>query len=158
MPDFLDELTSFWKTKRVATAAHKATEAEIDAWEQRYKIILPADLRNYVMRVNGILGGENLEFDHEGISFLPLSAMCPEAEWTEHEGQAGMFVFADLLVKCSWWCAALDSSAHEHTRIFIGGGLPLQNRLVASSLAEFFDLYMNDHMAIHPRRLEGTSD
>jgi len=148
MSDFLGNLTSFWKTKGVATATHKATKVEIETWERRYNIVLPDDLRQYVTRVNGVQGGENLEFDHEGISFLPLSAMCLEVEWTETGGRPGMFVFADYLVRCNWWCAALDSSPHEHTRIFFGGGLK-GNSLLANSLAEFFDLYRNHHMRLH---------
>ncbi|HWG16672.1 MAG TPA: SMI1/KNR4 family protein [Acidobacteriaceae bacterium] len=148
MSDFLDDLTAFWKTKRVDTATHKATEIEIEAWERRYNVVLPADLRRYVTRVNGVHGGENLDFDHEGITFLPLSAMCPEAEWTEVGGRSGMFVFADFLVRCNWWCVQLDSNPHEHTRIFFGGGLN-GNRLLATSLSEFFDLYRNHHMRLH---------
>ena len=159
MDDILDELTSFWRKHGIATAAKQATVAEVEAWERRYSVILPTDLREYVLRVNGILGGETLEFDHEGLSFLPLSAMCPEGEWTEFEPQQqGMFVFADFLAKCHWWCVALDGQPHEQTRIFIGGGLPIQNRLVTSSLAEFFELYMNDHIAIYPHPLETTND
>jgi len=157
--DFLDELISFWQRHKVTAAAKKATAPEIEAWEQQYNVILPADLRAYVLRVNGILHGELLEFDHEGISFLPLSAMCPEDQWTESEPRRhDRFVFADLLIKCQWWCMALDDQPHKNTPIFIGGGLPTQNTLVASSLAEFFDLYMNDHMAIYPRRPEGSTD
>jgi len=139
MSDFLDNLTSFWKTKGVTASAHKATEGEIDAWERRYNVVLPADLREYVTRVNGVQGGEKLDFDHEGISFLPLSAICAEAEWTEAEGRPGMFVFADFLVRCNWWCVQLDSSPHEHTRIFYGGGLK-GNSFLTNSLSEFFDL------------------
>ena len=159
MDDVLHDLTSFWKGRGVAAASKQATVAEIEAWERQYNVILPSDLRDYVLRVNGILRGETLEFDHEGISFLPLSAMCPEDTLTESEPRRhDSYIFADFLVKCHWWCAALDDLPHEKTRIFIGGGLPTQNRLVANSLAEFFELYMNDHLAIYPLPLEKTSD
>ena len=149
MADFLDDLTSFWKEKGVAAAPHKATKEEIEAWERRYNVILPADLREYVTRVNGVQGGESLEFDHDLLSFLPLSAMCTEAEWTKAEGQSGMFVFADYCISCYWWCVQLDNSPHEYTRIFFGGG-PKKNILLANSLSEFFDMYRN-----HPKRLHG---
>jgi hypothetical protein len=151
MSDALDELIGFWKRHRVDPAAEKATASEIEAWERRYKVVLPSDLRDYVLKVNGILGGENLEFDHEGVGFLPLSAMCPEAEWTESGAQPNLFVFADFLIRSHWWCASLDNRTHERTRIFLGGGPAKMNRLVADSLAEFFDLYMNDHGCIYPR-------
>jgi hypothetical protein len=150
MADFLDELTAFWKRHGDAPAAKIATSAQIEEWEQRYSVVLPADLRSYVTRVNGIFQGESLEFDHEGMSFLPLSAMCAETEWTESGARPNMFVFADFLIRSHWWCAALDEKPHEHTRIFLGG-CGTKNHLVASSLAEFIDLYMNDHGCIYPR-------
>ena len=149
MPDVLDALLDFWKTNGTSPAAHKATGLEIDEWERRYEVILPTDLREYVTRVNGTFNGEALEFDDELISFLPLSAMCPEDKWWPNlRARPGMFIFADYLISSSWWCAALDSSAHEHTRIFLGGGAG-ENRLIASSLAEFFDLYMNRSSRLH---------
>jgi peptide/nickel transport system substrate-binding protein len=151
MPNVLDELTSFWKEHGDASAAEKATPLQIEAWEQRYNVVLPADLRDYVMRVNGILGGENLEFDHEGISFLPLSAMCTEAEWTESTGKPNRFVFADFLVKCHWWCAIIDDTSRERTEIYLGGCGSQDDRPIASSLDEFFHIYMHDHGAIYPR-------
>jgi hypothetical protein len=152
MADIFDVLIGFWKRHGVDPAAERATAEEIEEWERRYKVVLPVDLRDYVMRINGVLRGETLEFDHEGISFLPLSAMCPETEWAGPAGaRPNMFVFADFLVRCHWWCAAIDDRPQPHTRIFIGGGSPKTNRMVANSLAEFFDLYRNDHMRIYPQ-------
>jgi hypothetical protein len=150
MGDVVNNLTEFWKRRGVAPAAEKATVTEIDEWQRRYKVVLPTDLRRYLLKVNGILNGEVLEFDHEGISFLPLSAMCRQDEWAE-PGESDRFVFADFLIRSHWWCVALDDRPHEETRIYIGGGLSAQNRLVAGSLSEFFHLYMNDHMSIYPR-------
>ena len=148
--DSLDNVTRFWKRHGVATAAERATAAQIEEWERRYEITLPADLRDYVSRVNGIFRGEALEFDHEGLSFLPLSAMCPEADWTEFGGRPNMFVFADFLIKSHWWCVALDNEPHQHTRVYLGG-CGTKDRIIADSLSEFFDLYMNDHKCIYPR-------
>jgi hypothetical protein len=149
MSDYLDQLTSYWKEKKVETAADKATTAEIEAWELRYNVVLPTDLREYVKRVNGIRGGEHLEFDHDCISFLPLSAMCPEEQWSKYAPPSNMFVFADCLIQCYWWCAALDSLPRECTPIYLGGGLPGQYHLAAKSLAEFFNIYMNDPRRLH---------
>jgi cell wall assembly regulator SMI1 len=149
MSDYLDELTNFWRRKNVDVATDKATVSQIAEWERRYSVVLPADLRDYVLRVNGILGGEHLEFDHEGLSFLPLSAMCTEGEWTESESTPGRFVFADFLIRSYWWCAELDDTPKQYTQIVLSAGAHGKTRLIANSLSEFFDIYMNDHSRLH---------
>jgi SMI1 / KNR4 family (SUKH-1) len=147
MADVLDRLASHWKQHRVALAAAKATSADIAAWEAKYGVRLPDDLVAYVKRVNGNFGGETLEFDHEGMSFLPLSAMVPEKEWSEQYDGAGMFVFADMLVQCYWWCVHLTPEPSERTSIFLRGS---RLCLVAESLEEFLDAYIDGATRIHP--------
>jgi hypothetical protein len=62
-----------------------------------------------------------------------------------------MFVIVDFLAKCYWYCAVLDKDEHDTTPVFFSGGAdPERNRLVANSLAEFFELYMMDSPLLHP--------
>lgn len=149
MQDVLDRLARYWERHGVEPASHTADPDEIEAWQRRYSVLLPRDLYEYVSRVNGIKRAEQFEFDHEGLSFLPLSAMCPEQDWVKGNRMSGMFVFADFLISSYWWCASLDLNVRDHTPIYLCGGKPESNRLIADSIPEFLILYMTQHSEIH---------
>src|SRR5271156_2591161 len=110
MADIFDELLSFWRRRNVEPSASKATFDYIRVWETANHVCLPDDLREYVLRVNGIRGGEELEFEHELMSFLPLKAMVPEKTWSSEYDGKDMFVFADMLIQSYWWCAHVSAT------------------------------------------------
>jgi hypothetical protein len=147
MADVLDRLLKHWQNHKVAPAAFKATSEEVAVWEAKYGVRLPDDLFAYVTRVNGSYGGEHLDFDHEGMSFLPLKAMVPEKEWSEQHEGVGMFVFADMLIQCYWWCVHFTPEPTERSSIFLRGH---RLSLVAESLEEFLDAYILGSTRIHP--------
>jgi hypothetical protein len=140
MADSLDRLLQYWRRNKVQPAALTATKSEIKAWEMQYGVAIPDDLRNYFLRVNGVRSGESLEFDHEGISFLPLSAMVPEHAWDKNYDGRGMYVFADFLAKCQWWCVELTADCRDRTPVFVRG---LELRLIASTFDQFLEQYMD---------------
>jgi hypothetical protein len=153
MPDIYDRLLTYWKRRGIFPATHRATPLEIAAWEQKYGLRLPTDLREYVMRVNGFLHAETLEFDNQGNSLLPLSAMVPEEEWASRPSHFQRFVFADHMIQCSWWCFRLSTDFTETTAFYLGGQMTLgHDRLIASSVEEFLELYIADS----PRFYGGT--
>jgi hypothetical protein len=147
MGDVFDQLVEYWRRQGVASAAATATLEDIARWEERFGARLPRDLREYVIRVNGTLDGEQLEFGDDFMSFLPLSAMMPEAQWSEHYNEPDLFVIADFLINSHWWCVRLTPHVSEHTQIFVRG---IKLTLVASSLEEFIRAYMSGSKAIHP--------
>jgi len=148
MADVFGELLAFWKSKRVEPAIDRATKREIKEWEIANCACLPDDLREYVLQVNGILRGEQLEFDHGEMSFLPLKAMVLESKWSLHVTSEDMFVFADELVQCSWWCAHLTPQPRRETPIYFRGA---ELVLIANSLEEFLRAYMSGDGRIYPR-------
>jgi len=143
MSDVFDRLLEHWRRHREKPAASKASADEIVLWEAKYAVRLPDDLREYVTRVNGILSGEQLEFDNNLNTLLPLSAMKPESEWWNREAPPNRFVIADHCISCFWWTVDLDARRHGETVVSLSGssGKP---RIVATSMAEFLDLYIED--------------
>ena len=81
------------------------------------------------------------------MSFLPLNAMVPEAQWSNDHNESGIFVIVDYLISSYWWCVRLTPNVSEHTQVFVRG---TKLKLVASSLEEFLLAYMSDSKAIHP--------
>jgi hypothetical protein len=150
MADVLDRLVKHWQRQNIAPADHTATPSEITEWESRHGVRLPDDLRKYVSKVNGFRDGELLDFDEECFSFLPLSAMQRESEWSGRPSNPSRFVIADYMIQCYWWCAELDNEHHSTTRIYRGGGATERdNSLVANSLEDFLDLYIEKSRTLH---------
>jgi hypothetical protein len=147
MADVLDQLVEYWRRQHVIPAAVTATPEDIVQWEEKFGVRLPLDIREYFIRVNGISNGEHLEFGDDMMSFLPLSAMVPEAQWSDNHNEPGVFVFVDYLINSYWWCVRLTPDVAEHTQVFVRG---TRLKLVASSLEEFLRAYMSDSKAIHP--------
>jgi hypothetical protein len=148
MADICDELLTFWRQHKVEPAVTTATLKEIREWEIANHVCLPDDLHEYVLRINGIRRGEELEFDHEGMSFLPLKAMVPESTWSSQDASKDMFVLADMLIQSYWWCAYLTATPARQTAIFVRGRELVR---VADSLEEFLRAYMAGAIRIHPR-------
>jgi SMI1 / KNR4 family (SUKH-1) len=147
MADVLDQLVEYWRRQRVIPADVTATPEDIVQWEEKFGVRLPRDLREYVIRVNGIFKGEELEFGEDMMSFLPLSAMVPEAQWSKYHNEPGLFVIVDFLISSHWWCVRLTPDIAERTQVFVRS---TRLKLVASSLEEFLLAYMSDSKAIHP--------
>jgi hypothetical protein len=151
MRECFGRLRNHWLAHRTRPASILANQREIAEWEERYTVRLPDDLREYVLKLNGIHLGETLEMDSNGYSFLPLSAMQPESEWGGRNEPCNMFVIADVLMKCYWYCVRLDNAVHSTTQVFLGGATAQENhRAIADSLTEFFELYMMDSPTLHP--------
>jgi hypothetical protein len=144
----LTQLTKHWKEHGASVSGVVATEEEIVEWEQKNAIRAPDDLKNYLLGVNGMSLTAHGEMDDDFFRFLPLSQMKPEIEIST-SGRAGRFVFVDYLQLCYWYCVELDSTERETTRVFLGGtSKPEEARLVASSLSEFFQLYMENQRSL----------
>ena len=113
------------------------TEDEIQAFEQRNGIQLPADLREYFLRLNGI------DMDPGLFRFWPFSRLIPLKSPSAVGLETGRyFIFADYMVG-TWYYA-----------IFLGNDSYLQNRVIlpdfpgrpviAHSFTEFVELYLTD--------------
>jgi len=124
------------------------SNSDIADWERKHGVRLSSDLKNYVRTLNGMSLTAHGEMDDDFFRFLPLAQMTPERA-VSAKGRSGMFLFVDYLHLCYWYCVELDRTERDETRVFLGGtAKPLEDRLVASSLAEFFELYMKNQRAL----------
>jgi len=120
----------------------RATEDDIQAFEQRSNVRVPADLREYFQRLNGIDAAPGF------FRFFPLSRLIalksPSFATFETDRY---FVFADYMMG-TWYYA-----------IYLGEDQFLQNRVIlpdlpgppilASNFSEFIELYLTDSARLY---------
>lgn len=93
-----ETLKQFWLHQGVKLR-RGATEEEFAAFELKYSIHLPTDLREYLATVDGFVDSEYWMTDNEVITFLGLDEMKPLSEyWSPEVADANNhFVFADTV-------------------------------------------------------------
>jgi hypothetical protein len=151
-----ERLSRHWGQETIPPRPGAAPEA-VKAFEVTHKITLPADMREYLLQLDGTGSHWPNDQDPKGFSFWPLARIRPVAEelaerrMTELPKLDQYFVFADYL-GWSWAYAILlaaDQSIGNRVAL-IGNEVPLE---VASSFSEFVDLYLKDSP-----RLYGQAD
>ena len=143
------DLATYWKAAGLSPRSG-ASEDEVHAFEQRHRVKLPRELRDYFATVDGL--GELWPGDQEpnGFSFWPLSRVAAVAEEARtgrfdiasFEGSERLFIIADYLDR-SWVYAVELTDAERPTAavLLVGRERP---ELVASSFAEFVHAYTDD--------------
>jgi hypothetical protein len=130
---------------------------EVEAFERRYQVHLPADFRWYFTALDGMEQGEA---DPEMFSFLPLRLVRPIPE--ELAQFAGIpdyseimetlpephrwFVFVDYLIFSAVYAIRLSASAEGTPVIWIGHGR--HHRIMASSFSSFMETYLANPCAL----------
>lgn len=148
LPLILDAICTKWRRH-----GQGATSSEITAFEEKYGIRLPADVRAYFETVNGtLLGAYNME-DRDLLSFWHLDQVRTFAE----EGIKGdpdaahSFVFADYSMWGYAFAVRLSKDPTAPAPVVVDIGSPHQ--IVAGSLAEFLERYLKrDKDIIYPSR------
>jgi hypothetical protein len=120
----------------------RASEEEIQAFEQRNGVRMPADLREYFQRLNGIDSAPGF------FRFFPLSRLVAlkSPSFAAFETNR-YFIFADYMVG-TWYYA-----------IYLGEDQVLQNRVIlldlpgppilAPNFSEFVELYLTDSVKLY---------
>ena len=140
--DRWDPVRTRWAAHAVHTAP-PATEAELVAFETRYGVRLPSDLRSYFAELGGMDPRAVPAYDRQGFAIWPLTEVRPA------ESGSRMFVFADYL-NWSWaYAIELDVTADRpHPIALLGAARPQQP--VADSFTAFVDLYLSDALLLYP--------
>ena len=121
--------------------ARPATDDDIAAFESRYAVRLPSDLRTYFATVNGGALGHDGSMDHEMISFWRLDQVRSQLELNEGKGgRDDLFGFAEWSIDCHTYEIQLHGDPGLETPIVIDYGSELQK--VAGSFSEFIAAYL----------------
>lgn len=149
MSAIIEQLINHWQANNIVVVRGNA-EAEIEDFESRYQVILPSDMRDYFLRVDGMSQHFPDYQDNQGFSFWSLRKVKTVLEETSkliglsyNSFEIGsLFIFADYL---DWsWAYAIRLSANvlAETPVFlIGKEIPIK---VADSFSEFVLLYLPD--------------
>jgi len=138
--EILDRLERHWyrsKTQWNLNGPVAASREDIDAFEQKYGVVLPADLREYFLRLNGI------EEDPEVFCFWPISRLRRVDLKTFNVFQSeSYFFFADFLIESHYYAIYLGDDPFFQNRVILPD-FP-RSPLIAKTFTEFLDLYLND--------------
>jgi len=142
-------LIDHWTAQGLKIAAG-ATEEEVLSFKSQNRVILPGDLRDYFLNVNGMVQDFENSCDQRGFAFWPLSLMtnvakeCGKRSSIESafKDPERYFVFADYL-QWSWaYAIRLDASSPEAGQVVHVG--TLRPKVIAGSFTEFVSLYLQD--------------
>lgn len=125
--------------------------AEIQAFEERFGVVLPADLRRYFLFVDGMNDGD---WDDLMNRFWPLAELKPVSEELEDVNPdrwayPGCFAFADHCIWCFGWAVRLDNCPREVSGpIYLVTGSDPPGTEIARSFSEFMEMYLESRANI----------
>ena len=153
LSDLLRALRHHWARQELDTGK-PASEAELLAWEQRYGVRLPSDLRAYFRELNGTARHQQFdrEWDEDMIRFYPLEDFRPLGEETPDTAvpnATDFFVFADYSI-WAWGYAIRLMPAEAAGEVHVV--YDSETVRVASSFSEFVRGYLaRDYSVTSPR-------
>ena len=140
-----EALKTFWLRQGVKLRPGAIVD-EFTAFEARYNVRLPEDLREYFAAVNGFDGSEHWITDDEVITFLGLDEMKPLSEYwsTIVADSDSYFVFADYSLSAHVYAIRLDTSGRANEVVVV------YDRLikVAGSFSEFMTSYLENNRTV----------
>jgi hypothetical protein len=147
------KLRAHWKTFGLTTGS-RLSPPDIEAFQSLHSVLLPLDLREYFLELNGLAHGWQNEQDPNGFSFWQLSRVAPVSSLKAQHPHLppvpeadSYFVFADYL-QWSWaYAIRLTGDASAQNPVIIVGKEPLV--IVATSFSDFVDLYIADAPALY---------
>jgi hypothetical protein len=122
----------------------------IEAFETRYQVTLPTDMRDYFLTIDGMED----ELDPGYNRFWPLHLVKPvEDELTErHQDRfayPGCFVFVDHCIWCLAWAARLGPKPSRVSGpVFQVTASDIPGRRIAPSFTVFVEMYLADQDSV----------
>ncbi|MBI1851930.1 MAG: SMI1/KNR4 family protein [Planctomycetes bacterium] len=148
MKDLLAGVEQRWIEQRLAHGPPASPE-DISAFEARYRVRLPADLRAYFMTLNGSHDASAGPCDEDLISFWHLAELRPFDEpgaGPPLPPSDSLFVFADWSINALLWAVQLSGDSNSSLPVFlVGGESPVE---VAPSFAAFLEGYLTRNMSM----------
>jgi hypothetical protein len=132
-----------WRSADPWSGSGASSEA-IAAFECKYHVVLPADVREYFMTNDGM--GEN-DTDKALNRFWPLGEVKPvEDEFSDSRGVVypGRFVFADHCLNCWYYAVKLTTDPTQFAPVYRVTASDEPGEQMAASFREFMVRYSND--------------
>ena len=142
-----ETLKRYW-LRRGIKLNHGVSEDELAAFEAKFHVRLPEDVREYFAAVNGFDGSEHWMTDENVITFLALNEMKPLGEaWSAKVADAASYyVFADYSLSAHVYAIGLSGSSETGNPVVVAyDENPVK---VASSFTEFAQGYVEDDNAV----------
>jgi len=126
-----------------------ASPAEIRAFQEKYSVKLPDDLREYFLTFNGTGKGN---FGNSGYAFYSLEEFEPLAETddiseNEKVNYSECYSFSDYMMRAWGYAVKLENNKSKNC-IYSFGLKKYPNHQVAESLSEFVAIYLESPDAI----------
>ncbi len=156
MQTAVEKLIPHWQSCGI-TIQQGVAESRIQEFEDKYRVLLPLDLKSYFLQVDGMKMTLDDSKDKEGFSFWPLSQVkTVELEYTQlriepytAQNLESFFVFVDYF---DWsWAYAIYLSpelAAPNQVILIGKEEPIK---IADCFTAFVDLYISNSPKLYGR-------
>ena len=138
----LDQLREHWRRLDDCLNMQPASALEIQGFEERYQVKLPALLREYFLTLNGTKVGAFGTDDGKYNGFWHLDQIRTLAEEfpdTPLPGAGHLFVFADCLLWSWAWAIHLANAQPAPDPVFI---ISQGTRQIAGSFDEFLRRYL----------------
>lgn len=143
------QLTTIWRDAGL-TIRPGVNPAAIREFEVRQGILLPADLREYFLTVDGMED----ELDPGTNRFWPLSMVKLVSDElrdinTDRWAYPGCFVFADHCIWCLAWAVRLTKHPREISEpVFQITGDKAGGRMIVPSFTSFVEMYLRDQYSV----------
>ncbi len=118
----------------------------IESFQEKYSVILPIDVRDYLLAVNGT----GQDTDDNITRFLPLHEIRPVheeladdrgVEYPDRFSYPDCFVFVDICMSCWFYAVKLTADSTQAAPVFQVLGTDTSPRMMAPSFQEFMRAY-----------------
>lgn len=125
-----------------------ASESQMAAFEQKYGVRLPADLRDYFETVNGFDLNKTGWCDGNCFSFFALEEVVPLSdEWWKDPDGDHYFILVDFLISSHVYAIHLGDNPESESPVFVAYSKDRPIR-IAESFSEFVEGYLKGDSTI----------
>jgi cell wall assembly regulator SMI1 len=141
-----ESLRQYWLKQGIKLKSG-ASEIELLAFENKYNVHLPEDLKDYFSTVNGF---DDSDVDGEFITFLTLDEIeSLSINWSQAPEAKSYFIFADYCISCHVYAIKLTKDTKFDNPVFIDFNDNKNPTQIADSFSEFAQSYLkNDYKVL----------
>ena len=136
-----ERLKDYW-SRDIVSIRPGATASQIEAFEAKYGVRLPADLRDYFETVNGFDMDKTGFCDNNLFSFFPIEEVLPvNNEYWQNPDDEPYFILVDFMIASAVYAIWLEGDADSESPVFVV--YPRDHPIrIASSFSEFAEGYL----------------